>query len=155
RNVAALAELGWPFELQVFADQMSAAARLVAACPDTTFVLVHAGMLVDAGDAEEVSRWLAGMRGLAEHPNVVVKLTGQGTFVHRVDAGLIGFVADRVVELFGARRAMFGSNFPVEKLWTTMPALVDAWRAALSTLPAEEQRWIFADNARRVYGLTG
>lgn len=155
RNVAALAELGWPFELQVFADQMPAAARLVEACPDTTFVLVHAGMLVDAGDAEEVSRWLAGMRGLAEHPNVVVKLTGQGTFVHSVDAGLIGFVADRVVELFGARRAMFGSNFPVEKLWTTMRPLVDAWRAALSTLSADEQRWIFADNARRVYGLTG
>jgi predicted TIM-barrel fold metal-dependent hydrolase len=154
RNVAALAELGWPFELQVFADQMPAAAQLVAACPDTTFVLVHAGMLVDAGDAEEVSRWLAGMRALAEHPNVVVKLTGQGTFVHRVDAGLIGFVAERVVELFGTRRAMFGSNFPVEKLWTTMPPLVDAWRVALSALPPEEQRWIFADNARRVYGLT-
>lgn len=153
-NVAALAELGWPFELQVFADQMPAAARLVAACPDTTFVLVHAGMLVDAGDAEEVSRWLAGMRALAEHPNVVVKLTGQGTFVHRVDAGLIGFVAERVVELFGPRRAMFGSNFPVEKLWTTMPSLVDAWRVALSALPADEQRWIFADNARRVYRLT-
>jgi len=49
---------------------------------------------------------------------------------------------------------MFGSNFPVEKLWTAMPPLVDAWRDALSSRSPEEQQWIFADNARRVYGLS-
>jgi predicted TIM-barrel fold metal-dependent hydrolase len=76
RNVGRLSELGWLFELQVFADQMPAAAELVAACPDTTFVLVH------------------------------------------------------------------------------VPMLVDAWRDALSSRSAEEQQWIFADNARRVYGLS-
>jgi predicted TIM-barrel fold metal-dependent hydrolase len=126
----------------------------VAACPDTTFVLVHAGMLVDAGDEDEVARWTSGMRALAAQPNVVVKLTGQGTFVHRVDPGLIRLVAEHVLALFGPRRAMFGSNFPVEKLWTAMPPLVDAWRDALSSRSAEEQQWIFADNARRVYGLS-
>jgi predicted TIM-barrel fold metal-dependent hydrolase len=154
RNIGRLAELGWLFELQVFADQMPVAAELVAACPDTTFVLVHAGMLVDAGDEDEVARWTSGMRALAAQPNVVVKLTGQGTFVHRVDPGLIRFVAEHVLAVFGPRRAMFGSNFPVEKLWTAMPPLVDAWRDALSSRSPEEQQWIFADNARRVYGLS-
>jgi predicted TIM-barrel fold metal-dependent hydrolase len=43
-NVARLAELGWVFELQVFAPQMEDAARLVADFPDVTFVLSHAGM---------------------------------------------------------------------------------------------------------------
>jgi predicted TIM-barrel fold metal-dependent hydrolase len=115
---------------------------------------VHAGMLVDPADGDEVERWLSGMRGLAAQPNVVVKLTGQGTFVHRVDPDLIGFVAEHVLALFGPRRAMFGSNFPVEKLWTAMPPLVDAWRDAVSSQSPEEQHWIFADNARRVYGLS-
>jgi len=59
-----------------------------------------------------------------------------------------------VLALFGPRRAMFGSNFPVEKLWTAMPPLVDAWRDALSSRSPEEQQLIFADNARRVYGLS-
>lgn len=151
-NIAALRDLGWLFELQVFAPQLADAAELVAANPDTTFVLVHAGMLVDRDDPT-VDEWRAGMRLLASLPNVVVKLTGQGTFVHRVDPELIGLVAREVIELFGVERAMFGTNFPVEKIWTRLPDLVDAWRDALAYLPAAGQRAVFADNARRVYGL--
>ncbi|UYM06581.1 amidohydrolase family protein [Solicola gregarius] len=152
KNIAALRDLGWLFELQVFAPQMRDAARLVAENPDTPFVLVHAGMLVSQ-DPAEVEEWRAGMHALAEQPNVVVKLTGQGTFVHRVDAGLIEFVAGEVIDLFGADRAMFGTNFPVEKIWTEMPPLVDAWRDALGNLSAADQHAVFAGNARRVYGL--
>ncbi|MGH3425343.1 MAG: amidohydrolase family protein [Nocardioidaceae bacterium] len=153
RNIAALKDLGWLFELQVFADQMIDAAALVAEHPDTTFVLVHAGMLVDRRDEGEVATWRAGMECLAEQPNVVVKLTGQGTFEHAVDPELIGFVAREVVRLFGPQRAMFGTNFPVEKIWTEMPPLVDAWRHALADLPAADRADIFAGNARRVYGI--
>ncbi|MDN5851912.1 MAG: amidohydrolase family protein [Actinomycetia bacterium] len=153
KNLSALPDLGWLFELQVFAPQMRDAARLVADNPDTQFVLVHAGMLVSQ-DPAEVEEWRTGMRELAALPNVVVKLTGQGTFMHRVDTGLIGFVAREVIELFGADRAMFGTNFPVEKIWTEMPPLVDAWRDALGSLSADEQHAVFAGNARRMYGLT-
>ena len=151
-NIAALKDLGWLFELQVFTDQMEDAARLVADNPQTTFVLIHAGMLVDR-DQETVRRWRAGMRALAEHPNVMVKLTGQGTFVHRVEPELLRFVAVEVVEIFGPERAMFGTNFPVEKLWTTMALLVEAWKDALAGLPLSDQADIFAGNTRRVYGI--
>jgi predicted TIM-barrel fold metal-dependent hydrolase len=48
---------------------------------------------------------------------------------------------------------MFGTNFPIEKLWTPMPALVDAWRHALSGLSTADQSWAFADTARAVYRL--
>jgi predicted TIM-barrel fold metal-dependent hydrolase len=151
-NIAALRDLGWVFELQVFPAQMADAADLVSSFPDTTFVLVHAGMLVDAEEAT-VRPWQDGLRELAQLGNVVVKLTGQGTFVHRVDPALIALVADRVLELFGARRVMFGTNFPIEKIWTPMAALVDAWRHALSGLPAEDLSQVFADTARAVYRL--
>src|SRR5688500_12717294 len=83
RNIAALADLDWLFELQVFAPQMDDAAAFAADHPDTTFVLVHAGMPVDR-EPSTVDEWTRGMRRLAELPNVVVKLTGQGTFTHRV-----------------------------------------------------------------------
>jgi len=151
-NIAALKDLGWLFELQVFTDQMDDAATLVADNPQTTFVLIHAGMLIDR-DKETVHRWRAGMSALAEQPNVMVKLTGQGTFVHHVDGELLRFVAGEVVEMFGPERAMFGTNFPVEKLWTTMPLLVEAWKDALAWLPVSDQADIFAGNTRRVYGL--
>ena len=153
RNIAALADLGWVFELQVFAAQMADAARLVAAVPDVTFVLVHAGMLTDRDDPAEVAAWQEGMQALAQQPNVVVKLTGQGTFVHRVDPELIGFVARSCLEWFGSSRCMFGTNFPVEKLWTDLPSLVDAWRKALADEPEDVRRDVFAATARRVYRL--
>jgi predicted TIM-barrel fold metal-dependent hydrolase len=152
RNIASLEELDWVFELQVFPGQMPAAAELVAAIPDVTFVLVHAGMLTDR-EPSTVNEWRDGMARLAQLPNVVVKLTGQGTFVHRVDRDLISFVATETLALFGPDRAMFGTNFPVEKLWTSMRPLVATWRAALAGLPLAAQAAIFADNARRVYGL--
>lgn len=152
RNLTVVQELGWVFELQVFPGQMADAAELVAAFPDMTFVLVHAGMLVDT-EEKTVRAWEAGLRELARLDNVVVKLTGQGTFVHRVDPALIGLVADRVLELFGPERAMFGTNFPIEKLWTPMGVLLDAWRTALSGLPPEQQFYVLAGTARRVYRL--
>ena len=48
---------------------------------------------------------------------------------------------------------MFGTNFPVESLWTSMPELTDAWRRALAHRTADEQADVFSRTARRVYGL--
>ncbi|GAA1874621.1 amidohydrolase family protein [Asanoa iriomotensis] len=152
-NIAALADLGWLFELQVFADQMPDAATLVADHPGVQFVLVHAGMLVDRTDEAEVASWRAGMRELAACPNIVVKLTGQGTFVHRVDTDLLRFVADEVLDGFGSSRAMFGTNLPVETLWTDAATLTGAWKQALRDRSADERADVFSRTARRVYGL--
>jgi predicted TIM-barrel fold metal-dependent hydrolase len=152
RNIAALADLDWLFELQVFAPQMADAATLVADHPDTTFVLVHAGMPVDR-EPSTVDEWTRGMRRLAELPNVVVKLTGQGTFTHRVDLPTIELVTATCLDLFGPRRCMWGSNFPIEKLWTDLASLVAAWQRALSRYPPEARREVFSETARRVYRL--
>lgn len=152
-NIAALRELGWLFELQVFPGQMRDAAVLVAEHPGVQFVLVHAGMLTDRADPSVVAEWRAGMRELAACPNIVVKLTGQGTFVHRVDRELLRFVADEVLGAFGSTRAMFGTNLPVEKLWTSCAELTDAWRHALRDRTGDEQADVFSRTARRVYGL--
>ncbi|MCM4082768.1 amidohydrolase family protein [Paractinoplanes hotanensis] len=153
-NIAALRELGWLFELQVFAGQMHDAAALVAEHPGVTFVLVHAGMLTDHTDPAVVAEWRAGLRALAARPNVVVKLTGQGTFVHRVDPELIRLVADEVLDQFGSARAMFGTNLPIETLWTNAAELTGAWRHALRQRTGDEQADVFSRTARRVYGLT-
>jgi Predicted metal-dependent hydrolase of the TIM-barrel fold len=152
RNVARLADLGLVFELQVFSSQMADAARFVAALPRVTFVLLHAGMLESAAE-EHVAPWLAGLDLLAEQPNLTVKLSGQGTFVHRVDEELIELVARASLERFGPERCMFGSNFPIEKLWTDYGTLLGAWKNALGSQPEAVRREVFSDTARRVYAL--
>ncbi|MEU3269908.1 amidohydrolase family protein [Saccharomonospora sp. NPDC006951] len=152
RNIGLLSDLGWVFELQVFAPQMREAARFAARFPCTTFVLVHAGMPTGTGEAT-IAEWQQGLSLLAELPNVVVKLTGQGTFVHKVDQDLIDVVTDTCLRLFGAARCLWGTNFPVEKIWTSLPPLVAAWERSLSRYPGQTRRAVFSETARRVYRL--
>jgi predicted TIM-barrel fold metal-dependent hydrolase len=152
KNCARLAIYGLTFDLQVFALQMEGAARLAAACPNTTFVLQHAGMLEDLTSTGRAT-WGRGMDLLAACPNVVVKLSGFGTFVHRLDRDLIAWLWRETIARFGAQRCLWGSNFPIEKLWTGYPDLLAAHLAAAATLSPSERAAVFHDNACRVYRL--
>ena len=151
-NVVRLADYGWSFDLQVFAPQMADAADLATACPDVTFILQHAGMLEDLS-SQGRAEWRGGMKLLANRPNVVSKLSGLGTFLHRNDPAHIADVVRDTVGLFGADRCLFGSNFPIEKLWTSYGALTGAYREVVKTLPEREQRAILHDTATRVYRI--
>jgi predicted TIM-barrel fold metal-dependent hydrolase len=146
-NLAKLPALGLVFELQVFPNQLESAARLAAAHPDLTFVLIHAGMPI----AREP--WREALTQLAQHPNVTVKLSGQGTFVHAVDRELIADVTKVVLDTFGAGRAMFGSNFPIESLWTDFSSLIDAWLGVLAEYPDQVRADVLGRTARRIYRL--
>jgi predicted TIM-barrel fold metal-dependent hydrolase len=152
RNVARLADYGWTFDLQVFAGQMEGAAELAASAPQVTFILQHAGMLEDLS-ADGWARWRSGMRLLASHPNVVSKLSALGTFIHKNDPGHIAVVVKETINIFGPARCLFGSNFPVEKLWTQYPALIEAFRAAIEPLGEATARAALHDTAARVYRL--
>jgi len=152
RNVGHLTDYGFSFDLQVFAKQMADAADLAEACPRVTFVLQHAGMLEDLS-REGRAEWRAGMVRLGACPNVVSKLSGLGTFIHRNDPAHIAEVTRETVGVFGADRCLFGSNFPIEKLWTSYRALADAYRAAVSLFEEREQQAILHDTAMRVYRI--
>lgn len=152
RGLRAVAERGLLFELQVFASQMADAARLAGDFADLTFVLLHAGMLEDASEQGWIA-WRDGMRRLADRPNVVVKLSGLGTFIHRCDAAAWSPVICETVAMFGPERCLFGSNFPIEKLWTGYSSIVDAVAGALGERTAGEREAIFYANAVRIYRL--
>jgi len=152
RNVGRLADYGWSFDLQVFAAQMADAAGLAEACPNVTFILQHAGMWEDLSPQGRAA-WRTGTAQLARCPNVVSKLSGLGTFIHRNDVAHIADVLDDTVAIFGAERCLFGSNFPIEKLWTSYRDLVDTYRTAAARLRPEQRDAIFATTATRVYRL--
>ena len=46
---------------------------------------------------------------------------------------------------------MFGTNWPVDRLFSSYPDLVGAYRSIVADFTAEEQRQLFADNTRRWY----
>ena len=149
-NIRLVAEHGWSFDLQVFTSQMADAARLAADNPDVVFVLQHAGMLEDLSH-EGHAKWREGMKRLAGEENIVSKLSGLGTFIHRNDPAHVKDVVLETVEMFGAQRCLFGSNFPIEKLWTSYAELVSAHREAVALLPAADQEAILNGTAKRIY----
>lgn len=158
-NVARLADYGWSFDLQVFADQMPGAAELARACPQVAFILQHAGMLTDTSSAGWAN-WRGNTAILANEPNVYAKLSGFGTFIHRNDADHIAHLIRETVAAFGVRRCLWGSNFPIEKIWTDYASLISAHQRGVSELGWEPgcgaeaaALAIFHDTANQVYRL--
>lgn len=152
RNVAHLAQYGWSFDLQLFAGQMAHGAALAEACPEVTFILQHAGMPEDLSEAG-MAEWEAGMQRLAACANVVTKLSAFGTFIHRNDPALIADIVARTVTIFGPKRCLWGSNFPIERIWTDCAALPGAHLDACAGLSKPARQAIFHDSAARVCRL--
>ena len=151
-NFALLQNYDWPFELQVFAAQMKNAAKLAAEFNQTPMILQHCGMPEDASTAG-IAYWLDCMKFLAEQSNVYCKFSGLGTFLHKNSGDFINEITGHCLELFGPSRCVYGSNFPIEKLWTSYSDLVGCFRESLSGLSTLEQDSIFYSNAKRLYKL--
>jgi predicted TIM-barrel fold metal-dependent hydrolase len=152
KNLTMLQDYDWLFELQVFASQMADAAKLARDFPNITFVLQHAGMPEDRSP-EGRKLWREGMERLADEANVSTKLSALGTFIHRNDPAHVAEIVSETVAIFGAERCVWGSNFPIEKLWASYREVLDAAVQALSALPYAEQRMVMFSNAVRIYRL--
>ena len=152
RNVGLLAKHDLVFELQVFTAQMGDGASFAEAFADVPMLLAHCGMPEDLTPAGWHA-WREGMERLAAVPSVFVKLSGLGTFVHRLDEAHIARTVRETVALFGPERCLWGSNFPIEKLWTGYASLVETYRKALAYLSPAAQDAIFGGTARRLYRL--
>jgi predicted TIM-barrel fold metal-dependent hydrolase len=152
KNISRLGDYGFAFDLQIFTDQMTGALELLDACPRVPFILQHAGMLEDLSPAGR-ARWREAMTAYAKRPNAYAKLSGLGTFIHRNEPAHIAWIVGETVELMGANRCLYGSNFPIEKLWTDYPSLFAAYQSAAAGLSDADIRAIFNDTASRVYRL--
>jgi L-fuconolactonase len=144
------------------ADVTSAAFRQIAdELPDLTIVLEHLAGLArpDVGDR---TRFIEPVLGLAELPNIHVKLPGLGQLAQRaadldtcsgipLDLEDVPAILDRLVDRFGAERVMWGSDFPpVASREGYANAL--AWpRALLAHRPAADLESMFGGVARRIF----
>lgn len=150
KNVARLKDYGYSFDLQLFPAQMRDGAALVAENPDTDFILTHCGMLTD-DRPETVAAWKAGLSHFAKLSNLYAKLSGLGTFGHRNDPELISLIVDGAIEILGSERLTFGSNFPIEKLWTTYADVLAAHRSATGKHGEKAVTDVLHDTAAKIY----
>ena len=174
-GVARLAPLGLSFDAWLFHPQIPELTDLARKSPETTFVLDHIGaplaIGVYAGKTETVfADWRRNMTSLAECPNVSVKIGAFGMhlfgfdldFAHRdmpassqEMARLWKPYVETCIELFGAERCMFESNFPVDKRATSYAVLWNAFKRLTVSASADEKVALFKGTACRVYRLTG
>jgi predicted TIM-barrel fold metal-dependent hydrolase len=90
---------------------------------------------------------------LAACPNVSVKLSGLGTFERACSEALWKPVIDETLALFGAGRCLYGSNFPIERMWTGYERLIGVMHDCLAALSTVDYEAVFHDNAARLYRL--
>ncbi len=150
RGFAGLAERGLIFELMIFPGQMAAAAKLAREHAQATIVLEHGGLPADESSSGWAA-WRKGMALMAGENNVVAKISGLGMFNHRCSAQSVAPVVREMIALFGAERCMYGSNFPVDKLWVSYADMIAAYRGAAAGLSETEIRAVMHDTAHRVY----
>ena len=152
-GVQQVGERGWTFDLCVKHAQLPACIALARACPETTFVLDHAGKPDVRHGA--LDPWRAHIAELDRLPNVVCKLSGLVTEADPATwtAAALRPYVDHLLASFGSERLLFGSDWPVVKLAASYERWLDTALELLAPLPASARAAIFSDNARTVYRL--
>ncbi len=89
------------------------------------------------------------MAALTDCNNVNVKLSGLDTFEHAYRLEMVAPIVQETIALFGAKRCLFGSNFPIEKLWTDCASLYGTFRQAMEHLPEAGQHNVLHKTAER------
>jgi L-fuconolactonase len=154
RGLATLARHGLVWDLVISPGQLVDVARTVAALPELSFVLDHAGKPpIATGD---LRAWARDLGELAALPNVAVKLSGLVT-----EASWDGWrledlrpVGETVLDLVGAERTMFGSDWPVCLLaGADYERVVETFDTLVAQLTPSEREQVWGGTARTVYGL--
>ncbi|ANY20594.1 Amidohydrolase [Tsuneonella dongtanensis] len=168
---AELGKRGLTFDAWLLEPQLGDVLDLARAFPDQPIVLDHCGTPLGIASykgklEENFDRWSANIRTIAECENVTVKLGGLAmAFCQLPDRGpAAGLGSEELaamwkpyietcIEAFGPSRAMFESNYPVDRWGASYPVLWNAFKRLASGASDSEKRALFAGTAARFYGL--
>jgi predicted TIM-barrel fold metal-dependent hydrolase len=152
-NVRWLGKQKLTFDLCFLARQLPLAIELAKKCPDTQLILDHCGVPEVAAGA--LDPWREHIRNLAKLPNVGCKISGVLAYCKPGEATLetVKPYVDHCIEHFGADRLVWGSDWPVVVINSTLPEWIRIARQLVARLSQTEQRKILHDNAVCIYGV--
>ncbi len=168
-GMAVLDEMNLTFDAWFYHEQIPEFVDLAITFPDVTMILDHFGGPLGIGPYDVESTfpvWRDNIAALESCENVHFKLGGinmkiNGFDWHNNDVPpssdeLIERTAryyEHCINLFGADRCMFESNFPVDKESCSYNVLWNAFKKLSSTRSEHEKSALFHDTAARVYSL--
>jgi len=168
---AELGKRGMTFDAWLLEPQLPDVIDLARAFPDQPICLDHVGTPVGIGSYkgrlhERFDEWRRNIRALAECENVVVKLGGlamafcalpeEGPAAGHSSEHLAALwrpYIETCIEAFGAGRAMFESNYPVDYWGADYDVLWNAFKRLARSASADEKAALFAGTAARFYGI--
>jgi L-fuconolactonase len=170
-SFARLAPLGLTLDVTVLEPQLADVVALARRFPETSLILDHTGFPLGIGiyrgrRDERFPIWLQSMRDLAACENVVVKLGGLGTPIPGFDSFLSDPPApsetlarewapyiESSIDLFGAARCMFESNFPPDSGAGSYATIWNAFKRLAAHASPDEKHDLFSGTAARTYAI--
>lgn len=153
KGIALLEQFGFTYDILVFADQLKYIPELAARFPNQRFVLDHIAkpMIRTA----EISSWKKDIQKVALLENVSCKVSGMVTEADLKNWKPADFTPylDVVVQTFGVKRVMYGSDWPVCLAAGSYSAVLELVKNYFSAFSATEQDLFFSHNATDFYQL--
>ena len=123
---------------------------LAGAFPNILICVDHCA-IPEARDDAYFRRWSAAMRALARAENVVMKISGLAMMDRRWTIDSLRPWVLGSIEAFGVDRVVFGTNWPVDRMFSSYPDLINAYAAIIGGFTKDEQAKMFSRNAERLF----
>ena len=137
-------DLRWP--------DLAKARDLARKFPNIPLVVDHCGE-PDGRTDDYFENWARGMRTVAEAENTWCKISGLGQSDHDWTVEGIRRWVLHCIEAFGPERCFFGTNWPVDKLYSTFDVVIDAYTEITADFSPDEKTAIFSGNAEKLYRI--
>ncbi|NNE81684.1 MAG: amidohydrolase family protein, partial [Silicimonas sp.] len=141
---------GFSFDLQLIPELYEQMGEILAEVPGTRVALCHAGSPHDR-TPQGLAKWAKALRLLSNLNHVTCKLSGLGMFDHDWTPETIRPIVETCLDQFEPARCMFGSNFPVDSLYSNYATIVAAYEALV---PKAAKSAVFGETAAGFYDLT-
>lgn len=153
RGIGRLKKFGLTYDLLLFPRHLPVACEVVRQFPEQPFVLDH--IAKPFIKAHHVEPWASDLRRLAEFENVFCKLSGMVTEAdwHSWKPADFTPYMDVVLECFGTKRLMVGSDWPVCTLAGSYREVIMLASDYIAQLSAAEQADIWGNNAGSFYKI--
>ncbi|MGI9147556.1 MAG: amidohydrolase family protein [Chloroflexota bacterium] len=153
RGCQLLPEHGLSCDLCIDHTQLANTTELIRQCPETSFILDHiAKPNIKSGLREP---WWQDIKTVAALPNVVCKISevANQADLERWTVEDVRPYVERVLEVFGEDRVMYGAGYPIVLLACTYQRWAETVEQLTGSLSDDARRKLWADNARGVYRL--
>lgn len=152
-GISLLEQFGLRYDILIFERHLPQAIEFVDRHPNQVFILDH--IAKPRIKERTLSPWRERIKELAKRENVYCKLSGlvtEADWSRWTEADLKPYI-DTVLECFGPKRLMFGSDWPVALLACGYGRWIDIVERAISALSPAERESIFGATAKSAYAL--